>query len=312
MPSNNGHNGRGDAGALADAGAMARDEAGDAAPSFEGAGGTGKRKTPWGLLVVAVLFVVLPFLTWYGTSFWRPLSDAQVDDYLSDAHSQRRVQHALAEIDRRIVKGDEGARRWYPRVVEVSGDEAADLRLAAAWVMGDDNREPSFHDALLRLLSDAEPSVRRMAALSLSRFGDASGRGELVAMLRDYSVRAGVGGRVVTVLPVGSNVSRQAMIARVRTEAGEVRELRSPLPGRVEKVSAGENADVKPDDELLVLAPDPENVLQSLRALYLVGTVHEVLEIERYKEGAAGMPDDVKKQAAQTIEVIMRRQDSKL
>ncbi len=304
MPVTDGHNGHGDAGAL-----PIEDERAARSSHDAGAGAqqSGKRKTPWGLLIVALLFVIVPFLTWYGTSFWRTLSDSQVDEYLRDTRDQRHVQHALEEIDRRVVKGDAGARRWYPRVVEISGDQATDLRLAAAWVMGDDNREQSFHDALVRLLNDQEPSVRRMAALSLTRFNDAGGRGELVAMLRDYSVRAGVGGKVLTVLPAGSNVSRQTMIARVRDDAGEVREVRSPLAGRVEKVSAGEGADVRPDDELLVLAPDPENVLQSLRALYLVGSNEELSEVDRYARGVAGMPADVQKQAALSAEAIKRR-----
>jgi hypothetical protein len=299
MSGNKDHNGHGDAHALTEA--SATESIIDIAPR------DGKRRTPWGLAVVAVLFVVMPFLTWYGTSFWRTLSDAQVEEYLADTAKQRHVQHALEEIDRRIIKGDERARRWYPRIVGIANDPATDLRLASAWVMGDDNREQTFHDALLRLMEDQEPAVRRMAALSLSRFGDPRPRAELVAMLRECSVRVGTEGKVLTVLPVGSVVSRQAMIARVRDDGGEVREVRSPLAGRVEKISAVENADVHANDELLVLAPDAENVLQSLRALYLVGGEAELPEVERYARGVAGMPASVQRQAAQTAEAIKRR-----
>jgi hypothetical protein len=272
----------------------------------------GKRRTPWALAFVAVLFVVMPFLTWYGTTFWRTLTDAQVDAYLGDTNNLRHVQHALEEIDRRVVGGDSGAKRWYPRVVQVSKDSAADLRMTAAWVMGDDNREESFHAALVPLLNDPEPAVRRMAALSLSRFDDARSRMELVAMLHDFAVPVGVGGSVETVLPVGSVVSRQTMIARVRTDAGEVREVRSPLAGRVKKLTVTEGAKVQAGDELLVLSPDPENVLQALRALYLVGTREDIEEIEPYAAGTAGMPQKVKEQAAQTREMIVRRSGAKL
>jgi hypothetical protein len=291
MSGNNQQNGHGSVDALVDA---------DAAQ-------TGKRRTPWGLAVVAMLFVVMPFLTWYGTSFWRTLTDAQVDEYLADTQNQRHVQHALEEIDRRIVKGDAGARHWYPRIIQVSNDQATDVRLAAAWVMGDDNRAQEFHDALLRLIDDQEPAVRRMAALSLSRFNDPRCNAELIAMLHDYSVRVGVAGKILTMLPTGSVVSRQAMIARVRDGAGEVREVRSPLAGRVKKGSVAENSDVSASDELLVLAPDAENVLQSLRALYLVGSVAELPEVERYAQGVAGMPEAVQKQATLTAEAIKRR-----
>lgn len=267
----------------------------------------GKRRTPWGLVVVALLFVIAPFLAWYGTTFWRTLSDAQIDAYLADTRDQRHVQHALSEIDRRIERNDAGARRWYPRIVELARDQATDLRLASAWIMGDDNREQTFHDALLAQLDDVEPAVRRMAALSLSRFNDQRARTELVRMLQSYPVRAGVSGKVVTVLPVGSVVTRQAMIARVRVDTGEVREVRSPLAGRVEKVSVTENAEVQPDAELLVLSPDGANVMQSLRALYLVGTVDDLPEVERYARGVEGMHADVQRQATLTVEAIKQR-----
>lgn len=267
----------------------------------------GRRRTPWALVALAILFVVVPFLSWYGTTFWRTLSDSQIDEYLNDTQKLRHVQHALEAIDQRIVKGDAGARRWYPRIIQLSRDRATDLRLAAAWLMGDDNRAEEFHAALIPLLGDGEPAVRRMAALSLSRFNDASGRGALVEMLRDYAVRVGVGGTVETILPVGSRVSRESMIARVREASGEVRELRAPVAGRIAKVSAAQGASVAADSELLVLAPDAENVLQALRALFVVGTAEDLWEAERYERGVAGMPNDVQKQAASTAEAIRRR-----
>jgi hypothetical protein len=267
----------------------------------------GRRRTPWALVALAILFVVVPFLSWYGTTFWRTLSDSQIDEYLNDTQKLRHVQHALEAIDQKIVKGDESARRWYPRVVQLSTDGATDLRLAAAWVMGDDNRAGEFHAALVPLLKDEEPAVRRMAALSLSRFNDPRGRGELVAMLRDYAVRVRDGGKVETVLPVGSRVSRETMIARVREANGEVRELRAPVAGRIMKISVTQGANVTADSELLVLAPDADNALQSLRALFLVGTREELPEVERYERGVAGAPEGVQKQAASTAEAIRRR-----
>ncbi|MCA1631948.1 MAG: HEAT repeat domain-containing protein [Acidobacteria bacterium] len=277
------------------------------APTAHSAPVTGRRRTPWALVALAIIFVVVPFLSWYGTTFWRSLSDSQIDEYLNDTQKLRHVQHALEAIDRKIVKGDEGARRWYPRVVELSRDPSTDLRLAAAWVLGDDNSAEQFHSALVPLLGDAEPSVRRMAALSLSRFKDGSGRAELVEMLRDYPVRACVGGRVETVLPAGSRVSRETLIARVRGANGEVRELRAPVAGRIAKVSAPPGADLAADSELLVLAPDAENVLQSLRALFVVGGAEDLPEVEPYARGVAGMPGDVQKQAASTAGAIRRR-----
>jgi len=147
-----------------------------------------RRRSPWPLAVVAALFIILPFLSWYGTTFWRTLGDEEIEKYIGDTEKPRHVQHALEQIDRRILAGDPEVKKWYPRVVSVAGNQLPDLRLAAAWVMGDDNRAEEFHVALKQLLTDQEPAVRRMAALSLSRFNDGSGRAELNSMLRSYSV----------------------------------------------------------------------------------------------------------------------------
>lgn len=266
-----------------------------------------RRKTPWPLVVVALLFVIVPFLSWYGTTFLRPLDDKGIEEYLNDREKPRRVQHALEQIDKRIEGGDEGVRRWYPQIVALAAHPVSDVRMTAAWVMGDDNRAEEFRAPLLGLVEDAEPAVRRMAALSLSRFNEPRARPELLAMLRPFDLRAPEGGAVVTILPAGSNVRRESLVARVRDAAGTVREVRSPLAGMVERVLAGEGSNVEAGGVVCSLAPDPENVLQSLRALVLVGGGEDLPDIERYSRGVEGMPGDVQKQAALTAEAIKSR-----
>ncbi|HEX8131405.1 MAG TPA: HEAT repeat domain-containing protein [Pyrinomonadaceae bacterium] len=267
-----------------------------------------RRRSPWPLAVVAALFIILPFLSWYGTTFWRELDDDEIEKYLNDEQKPRHVQHALEQIDRRIVKGDEGVRRWYPQVLRVAGNPQPDLRMAAAWVMGDDNKSEEFHAALKQLIRDDEPAVRRMAALSLSRFNDASGRAELVAMLRPYSVKLPFAGTPVTILPTGSYVTRGAMVSRVRDEPGTVQEARAPVAGKIEKVSATEGKTLAAGEELLVLAPDGKNVWEALRALHLVGGAEDLPDIERYARGeVAGMSEEIKKQATLTAEAIKSR-----
>jgi hypothetical protein len=267
-----------------------------------------RRRSPWPLAVVAALFILLPFLSWYGTTFWRELDAEEIEKFLNDEQKPRHVQHALEQIDRRIVGGDEGVRRWYPQVLRVAGNPLPDLRMAAAWVMGDDNKSPEFHAALKQLLRDDEPAVRRMAALSLSRFNDAEGRAELLAMLRPYSVKQRFAGTPVTILPAGSSVSREAMLARVRDEHGTAQEVRAPVAGRIERASASVGQSMAAGEELLVLAPDGKNVWEALRALYLVGAAEDLPEVERYARGeVAGMSVEIKKQAALTAEAIESR-----
>ena len=57
------------------------------------------------ILILAVLFVVGAFLTWYFTWFGRNLSDADISQYLVDEKHPRRVQHALLQIQHRIESG---------------------------------------------------------------------------------------------------------------------------------------------------------------------------------------------------------------
>ena len=270
------------------------------------------RRSPWPLAVVAALFIILPFLSWYGTTFWRSLNDEEIEKYLNDTEKPRHVQHALEQIDKRIVAGDEQVKKWYPRVIGVAGNSLPDLRMAAAWVMGDDNKSAEFQGALKKLLADDEPAVRRMAALSLSRFNDGSGRAELVSMLRSYSVKSAQAGTLMTVLPVNSSITREAMVARVRDEQGKVQEVRAPVAGKIERVSVTDGTSLAAGAELLVLAPDGKNVWEALRALYVVGEAEDLPEIERYARGeVAGMSDEIKKQAALTAEAIKSRANKK-
>ncbi|HLL70825.1 MAG TPA: HEAT repeat domain-containing protein [Pyrinomonadaceae bacterium] len=267
-----------------------------------------RRRSPWPLAVVAALFIILPFLSWYGTTFWRSLDDEEIEKYLNDRDKPRHVQHALEQIDKRIVSGDAGVKKWYPQVIRVAENPMPDLRMAAAWTMGDDNKSVEFHDALKRLLADEEPAVRRMAALSLSRFNDESGRAELLAMLRPFAVRVPFAGTVNTVLPVGSQVSRGAMVSRVRDEKGALQEVRAPVAGKIERVTATDGKLLAAGAELVVLSPDGKNVWEALRALYLVGGAEELQDVERYARGeVAGMSEEIKKQAALTAEAIKSR-----
>ena len=267
----------------------------------------GRRRSPWPLAVVAALFIIVPFIFWYGTWFGRPLKDEEIDEYLTDETKPRHVQHALAQLAERIARGDESARRWHPQISRVSSSGVADVRMTAAWVMGEEHTSEDFHHALLRLLEDPEPIVRRNAALALVRFGDAQCRPELRAMLQSYTVVSRTEGTALTVLTEGSFVKRDAMLARVKKTDPSIEEVRSPLPGRISRALVKESEQVQVGRELFQLAPDADSVWESLRALYLIGTAEELAEVERYAQGIEGMPERVRQQAMLTAEAIKRR-----
>ncbi|HEY0079719.1 MAG TPA: HEAT repeat domain-containing protein [Pyrinomonadaceae bacterium] len=269
-----------------------------------------RRRSPWPLAVIAALFIIVPFLTWYGTWFGRSLKDETVEEYLRD-EKPRHVQHALAEIEKRIAAGDAQAKRWYPQIVALARHASPDVRLTVAWVMGVDTRAEEFHPELLRLLEDGEPIVRRNAALSLVSFGDAGSLKELRAMLKPYTVVSAFDGTAQTVLSEGSKVNREAMLARVRSKEGESLEVRAPLDGKIEKTLVREGDELRAGQEIFVLAPDVRSVEDALVGLRRFGEQEDLPEVERYARGVEGMPSRTKELAAQTAEAIKRRATQK-
>jgi hypothetical protein len=270
-----------------------------------------RRRTPLPFIILAIIFVVVPFLTWYLTWFGRNLSDQNISEYLKDEKNVRHVQQALAQIEDKIEKGDENVKRWYPQIISLAGSDVAEIRKTVAWVMGQDNKAEEFHPALLKLLADQHPGVRRNAALQLVRFGDSSGRAELRSTLQPYKVVAPTEGTISSVLIEGGDVRESALLVRITNSQNQVEELRSPLPGKLMSVAAREGAQVSTGDEILTLAPDPDFVYEALRALLFVGEAEDLPDVERYAQGVAGMPGQVKQQAAQTAKAIRSRSEGK-
>jgi biotin carboxyl carrier protein len=270
-----------------------------------------RRRASLPLIILAVLFVVVPFLTWYLTWFGRPLSDDDVGKYLSDEKNVRHVQQALTQIEERIEKGDAGAKRWYPQIVALANSPVTEIRKTVAWVMGQDNKSEEFHAGLLKLVRDSHPMVRRNAAVQLVRFQDASGRAELLAMLQPFSVTTPAEGTISSVLAEGAEARENSLIARITNAQSQVQEVRSPLTGKIIRVEAREGTRVAAGDVLLTIGTDADFVYEALRALFLVGEREDLQEVERYSRGVEGMPERVKQQAAQTARAIRSRSENK-
>lgn len=273
--------------------------------------GTPSRKYPWAIVVVVVLFVIVPFVSWYGTWFGRPLSDAKMQEYLHDQNKPRNVQHALSQIGNRIIDGDQSVKRFYPDVVAASENKQPEVRMTAAWTMGQDNTYQDFHPALLTMLQDPVTGVRHNAALGLVRFGDSSGRQELVAMLKPYAVRSEGAGTVdLVVKEPGVSVAANGTLARLREASGNTVEIHAMEAGRVESISIANRASVEAGTELITLAPSTEQVWEALRALYIVGQPEDIPEIQRYTRPSPTIPDRIQKQATSTVEAIRDRAGS--
>ena len=187
------------------------------------------------ILVLTFAFVLMPFLLWYMTTFTRPLNDADLASYFADALHPRRAQHALSQIADRIMSPNPGIRAsakiWYPEVIQFSEQGSDELRVTAAWVMGQDNQSPQFHAALAKQLADANPMVQRNAALSLVRFADPSGHALIAGMLTPYTVVAQRTGNLSIRLKPGDGNDRLFRMIEVWIAP----EWRSRGPSRIQK-----------------------------------------------------------------------------
>jgi HEAT repeat protein len=255
------------------------------------------------ITLFALLLVLFPFLFWHATWFGRSLTSQEIDSYLNNAAEKpRQAQHALVQIGERLSRGGSDAKRWYPKMIEMTASPALELRQTAAWLMGQDHTYEPFHDALRKLLSDPSLMVRRNAALSLSNFHDDAALPELRAMLRPSSVRSPAAGVVRFRLKEGEYVNPGTLIARV----GDA-EVRSQLPGEVRALRVNDGAEVKQGDELADISADKEHVWEALRALYTIGSREDLEDVQRYVRGSPGMPEKIQQQASLTLQAINNR-----
>jgi hypothetical protein len=271
-----------------------------------------RRNSTFPLLIVAAILIVVPFLFWYGTWFGRELKDEEIEKYLSDEKNPRHMQHALSQIAARIAGEEQdpkrqSARRWYPRVIALAASPLPEIRIMAAWVMGQDNRSAEFQAELARLLDDTEPLVRRNAALGLVRFGDARGRAEIRAMLRPLAVAAPASGRITAALTQGTSVRAGELLGKVETGEGQALEVRAPVPGVISEARVRQGTPVASGEKLFAISPDEASAWEALRALYLIGQRDDLPDVKRYAEGTSGMSQKVQQQARLTAAAIEQR-----
>ena len=259
------------------------------------------------ILILAILFVVASFLTWYFTWFGRGLSDSEITRFLADEKHPRQVQHALLQIQQRIERGDESAKQWYPQIVGLANSPETEFRLTVAWLMGADNTSEEFHNTLKQLSEDPEPIVRRNAALALVRFNDPGGHQELLAMLQPFTVNAPATGTLLSSLSTGAQISRGALLGRIQQTTGEIVEMRSPLLGKVDRILVANGASVSKGNAVLTIKPDEQSIWEALRGLSVVGEEGDLALIERYASGAEPGSDRIKQQAALTATAIKSR-----
>src|SRR5215470_4433157 len=83
--------------------------------------------------LTAWLIVLMPFLFWWSTWFGRPLSAAQIGEYLNDEKHPRHIQHALVQLGDRMARQDATTKRWYPDIVRLASHPVEEVRNTDAW-----------------------------------------------------------------------------------------------------------------------------------------------------------------------------------
>ncbi len=255
-----------------------------------------QRRWLFAILALTFLFVLMPFLFWQATWFGKPLNDAQLEKSLADR------AHPRGDAFTR-----DSARRFYPQLVQIARTGQDELRLTAAWVMGQDNSVSGFHQELLRLVQDPNPMVRRNAALALVRFGDVSGRAEIRAMLQPSSVTAPKAGALDERLKPGDVINPGTLLGRIDFGDRASEELRSQIPGAIERWLVADKAPVAAGEPVLLVNPSVDEIWESLRALYLIGQAQDLPAVEEFARGAGEVPANVRQQAEFTATAIRSR-----
>ena len=260
--------------------------------------------------VTGWLIVLMPFLFWWNTWFGRQLTNQQLTAYLHDDKKPRHIQQALVQVSERISHHDAAVAQWYPELVGLAADPVEEVRNTDAWVMGQDTSGAGFHETLRKMLNDSSPMVRGNAALSLVRFGDATGRPQIVALLQPAQISAPQAGRIADSDRPGTAIHQGGLIAKLASSdlgaSQTVIEIRSPIPGRIRSV-AGTGMNVTAGAEIAVVEPGTEQVWEALRALYLIGQLDDVPAIRPYERDLPDISNDVRQQAQETEKAIQQR-----
>ena len=227
-------------------------------------------------------------------------------EYLHDDAHPRHIQHALIQMGERMSRHDISVAQWYPDLVRLGTHRVEEVRNTDAWVLGQDTTGPRFHEALLKMLGDPSPLVRGNAALSLVRFGDATGRPQIVALLQSVRLTTPVAGKVIDADKPGTAIHQGGLIAKIQNDHG-VSEIRSPISGRIHNLFVKTGQTVAAGTEAATIDPTSDQVWEALRALYLIGQPDDLAAIRPYERELPEVPDHVRQQAVLTEKAIQQR-----
>jgi hypothetical protein len=126
-------------------------------------------------------------------------------------------------------------------------------------------------------------------------------------MLRPFAIRSPSEGVLSFRLNANDVVNPGTLMARVDLGDGAPLEIRSPLPGRIERRLAPDGRRIQRGENILLLAPAPEQIWEALRALVLLGRAEDLPLVQRWAGPYGEDNDTVRTQAALTVRAIKSR-----
>ncbi len=241
-------------------------------------------------------------------SLRRPLSDAELTAFLADSSSGRDAYHAAEEVSRRIQAKDASVKAFYPAVIAMAKAEDPEHRKAAAWVMGEDNKDETFRAALLPLLGDPVAIVARNAALSTARHGSAAGVEILRSMLKPTEILAPEAGVFTPKSHVGDTLDRGHQIGSLAKASGGTLIIEPPFVGKITKLAAA-NANLTKGDLIASLGAAQSHARDAIIALMFpgVGRAEHAADIEAFLAATPDLDKDVEAQAKEAITLLRAR-----
>jgi len=140
----------------------------------------------------------------------------------------------------------------------------------------------------------------------LVRFGDATGKPQILELLQPARVVTPKSGKIVDTSAVGTAIHQGGIVAKLQAEDRAI-EIRSPVSGRLRTLAVQTGQQVDQGTLIATIDPADEQVWEALRALYLIGQAEDVATVQPYERELPDISDHVRQQAVETERAIRER-----
>ncbi len=258
------------------------------------------------IMSVVIMLVIIGF-SWRSCWYATPLSDADMNKYLSGQGSDSQIHKALSQFKKRADEDDPHAKDWYTSVAKLTKHKTQQIRSTAAWAMGAVPTCQEFVSALIPMLQDEALQVRYNAAVSLGAAGHQEARATLRLMLDSQVLKAEISGTVEQPRAQGEHIRNGQIIARLKPKDGKKFDVIAPLDGRLARVVARHGKKVAKNDDLFVIEPEDGQLENAIIALSRCGTKDDIPALQPIKEGRFGASTPTQKLAESAIKELSKK-----